>query len=131
MAEYDWGTVSGEAHDVLKVKKIAAVPAAIIALAQKSFDGTELVKNGKVVTDENGQAVITHNLRHVFPNVEVARAFAKHMRNAGDHMTPTRSVTVVVDPDDDGKPRSEEAAAKGARTVAWKTGERRGRVPAA
>lgn len=128
--EFDWGSVTGETTDLLKARKIAPVPAAIVALAEKSYKGTELVRNGEVIKDEEGKAVITHNLRHIFPNEAVAKAFAKHMRNAGDHMTPARSVTVAVDPDDDGKPRSEEAAARGKRTVAWKTGERRGRQPA-
>lgn len=117
--QYDWAGINGQAVERLKAPKVYEVPTPIVALAQKSWDGVPLMRDGKAVTDAEGNAVLTHNLRHNFGKGqdEKAKAFAEHMRHAGDHTTPQSSVSAVIDPDNDGS----------AHVVAWKAGKRRGR----
>jgi hypothetical protein len=109
--EYDWGEVNGTAVTRLRAPKIVPVPDAIVAQAQRSFDGVPS-KN------EAGEEVKLHVLRHNFKSDAKAEAFAKLMKHAGDHTTPLTSVSVVVDPDNDGTKT----------LVAWRAGNRRGRT---
>jgi hypothetical protein len=124
--EFDWAEVSGQAHERLAVPKIPPVPEPIVRQAQRSYDGVQLHRGGKPVTDETGEPVITHNLRHEFPSEDVAQQFAKHIKNAGHHIMTSKgrggSVSVVLDPDSDG------TAPVNRKVVAWKAGERRGRA---
>lgn len=106
----DWGQVSGQAVKRLRAPKTEPVPDAIIALAQRSWDG---------VQDENDpEGEKLHVLRHEFSDLTVAKEFSKHMRKAGEHTTPMTSLTVIHDPDKTGNEK----------VVAWKAGTRRGRA---
>jgi hypothetical protein len=109
--EYDWTGVNGQAANRLRAPRIPDVPAPIVKLAQKSWDGEEIE-----VDDEK---VVTHVLRYDFGkgNEEMAAEFAKQMRNAGHHTTPLTSVQAAIDPDGDGSKH----------IVAWQAGQRRGR----
>lgn len=117
--EYDWSKVNGQAVERLRAPKVYDVPAQIVKLAQASWDGVPLRRDGKPVLDDDGQPVVTHNMRHDFGkgNEAVAEAFATHMRHAGDHTEPLTSVSAVLDPDGDGS----------VYVVSWKAGKRRGR----
>lgn len=117
--EFDWSKVNGQAVERLRAPKVYDVPAKIVELAQASFDGVPLRRNGKPVMDANGEPVLTHNMRHDFGAgyEKMAEEFATHMRHAGDHTTPLTSVSAVIDPDNDGS----------AHVVSWKAGNRRGR----
>jgi hypothetical protein len=108
--EFDWSDVNGTAVTRLRAPKIVPVPDAIVAQAQRSFDGVP----GK---DEEGEDVTLHVLRHKFKSDAKAEAFAKLMKHAGNHTTPLTSVSVVIDPDNDGTKT----------LVAWRAGNRRGR----
>lgn len=114
---YDWSGVTGQAVELLKLPKIPDVPEPIVRQAQRSYDGVPLKKDGKQVKDEDGNDVLTHNLRHTFESEGMAAAFAKHMKNAGHHTTPKTSLTVAIDPLERGDKK----------TVGWKAGKRRGR----
>lgn len=105
--EFNWEHVTGSAVERLRAPKITPVPAPIVKLAQQSWDGVK--KDGEV----------RHVLRHQFKEGEEARAeaFAKLMKKAGPHTVPPTSVSVVVDPDENGN----------TLLVAWKAGARRGR----
>lgn len=109
VVEYDWSGVSAQAVERLRAPKVPDVPAAVVKLAQASYDG---VTNAK---DPEGEKL--HVMRHRFGSDKEAEAFAKHMKNAGLHTTPLTSVSVVTDPDNSGDNR----------TVTWKAGARRGR----
>ena len=121
-SEFDWGDLTGQATERLRAPKVPPVPAQIVKLAQDAYDGRTLMDpQGKPVTDDEGNPVITHNLRHDFKGDEKrAEAFAKHMKNAGLHTTPLTSLSVVIDPDDDGNKS----------VVAWRATKRRGRQTA-
>lgn len=103
--DFAWDNVNGKASDYLRAPKVVPVPAGIIAAAQLSFDGEEV--NGEVL----------HHRRHRFASVEMAEAFAAHLKNAGLHTTPHTSISIAVDPDNNGD----------RRTVAWYATKRRGR----
>jgi len=117
--KYDWSKVSGQAVERLRAPKVHDVPSRIVELAQESWNGRPLTKDGKPVLDKDGQPVLMHNMRHDFGAGQEARAkaFAEHMRHAGDHTTPLTSISVVIDPDGTGAEH----------VVAWKAGNRRGR----
>jgi hypothetical protein len=108
--EFDWSEVNGQAAVRLRAPKIVPVPDAIVAQAQRSWDGVP-GKNG------DGEDIKLHVLRHRFKSDAKAEAFAKLMKHAGDHTTPLTSVSVVIDPDNDGTKT----------LVAWRAGNRRGR----
>jgi len=105
----DWSFVGGTATKRLRAPKVEPVPDAIVALAQKSWDGVEDPQ------DPEGERL--HVLRHEFSDEAVAKEFSKHMRKAGEHTTPMTSLTVLHDPDKTGNEK----------IVAWKAGTRRGR----
>src|SRR5215471_21402564 len=86
----DFSEVQATAVTRLKARKIVPVPKTVVALAQQAFDGVKL---------EDG--TILHTLEFSFGTVERAEAFAKHMKNAGDHTTPLSSVTVVFPVEDE------------------------------
>lgn len=110
--EFDWSQVSGTAVKRLRAPKVAPVPDALVALAQQSWDG--------VADPEDPEGEKLHVLRHEFSDETVAGEFAKLMKKAGEHTTPQTTVTVVFDPDADGRKN----------LVAWKAGVRRGRAAA-
>lgn len=140
MAE-EWGGLEGTFVTSLKTRRIEPVPDPIIKLAQLSLDGR------KVGTDDNGADVIRHAMERKFETPERAQAFARHMRNAGDHTNPASSVTVLVDPErtkvqkngedgkplfaEDGKAVMEPGPAVDPTLVRWRAGARRGKTPAA
>lgn len=109
MAEetYDWGEITGQAVRRLKARKIPPVPAPIVRQAQRSWDG---------VPDPENEGEKLHSLHFEFPSEKVAADFAKHMRNAGHHTTPKTTVSVVIDPENEGNKK----------LVGWKAGTRRG-----
>lgn len=111
----EWAEIQGEAVTRLRAPKVTPVPASIVKLAQRSYDGIEV----------DGET--RHVMRHTFESAERAEAFAKLMRKAGEHTVPLSSVSVAIDPDrtdDDDEPVSPE-------TVAWRAGNKRGRKAAA
>ena len=133
MAEFKWGDVEGTFVDTLREKKVEPVPPEIVRLAQKSFDG---------VDGPNGTKL--HAMHLEFPTAEMAQAFEKHMRNAGDHTKPVSSITVIRDPDRDRVPDTDDRGVQmvnpesgrkqtklgpevNPRKVAFRAGERRGR----
>jgi hypothetical protein len=107
---FDWSTITGHAVERLRAPKTTPVPDAIVALAQRSWDGVPNHKN------PDGEKL--HVLRHSFESEERAVEFAKHMRKAGAFTLPMTSVSVVVDPDGTGD----------VRTIAWRAGTRRGKA---
>lgn len=111
---FDFSEVTGQVVTRLKAKKVQPVDAAIVRQAQRSWDGVPLADN----PEELG-----HNLVHTFATVEMAAEFARQMRNAGDHTNPLTSVSVVVNPDPQGK----NGTPTDERTVSWRAGKRRGR----
>jgi hypothetical protein len=101
LPDFNWDGITAEPTERLKKRKVVPVPASIIKQAQRSYDGVD----GK------------HVLHYTFPTEEIAAAFVKHMRNAGEHTTPPTSVSAAIDPDETGDKRH----------VAWRAGKRRGR----
>lgn len=108
--DFDFGDIEGQAVERLRAKKVEPVPDSVIKLAQLSRTG---------VPHPNYPDRTLHVRRHQFkPGEEAKRdAFVKHMRNAGPHVTPPGSVTVVTDPERKGNHL----------LVAWNAGEPRGR----
>jgi hypothetical protein len=104
-AEIDWSEVSGRTIERLRTPRVAAVPATIVALAQKSWD-----KQSAFV--------------HKFADAERAAAFAKLMKQAGSHTDPLTSVSVAIDPQMEDEGRSEPDKT----IVGWQAGKRRGRL---
>lgn len=96
--EFDWGDVNGQAVERLRAPKVAPVPEPVVRQAQRSWD------------EQTG-------LAHTFKTPEMAEAFAKLVRKAGQHTIPRTTVYVVIDPDNDGN----------TARVSWKAGKRRGR----
>lgn len=133
--ESEWGSLEATFVQTLRETKIEPVPAPIIKLAQKSYDGTKHPQN----PDE-----LLHSMQLIFDTPERAQAFAKHMRNAGPHTNPVSSVTVVIDPerkktdklDEAGQPVKDEngkvvkvpGPPVNPCMVAWRAGKRRGRA---
>jgi hypothetical protein len=118
---FDWSSITGQAVDRLRAKKVQPVPDHVVGLAQSSY-------NGRVnPADPDGE--LLHVIRHEFSHDEQgeARAVAlgKLLRRAGEFTTPMTSVTVVIDPDFvSGKtPESERKP----WVIAWRAGERKGR----
>lgn len=109
--EFSWGDLNGTVANRLRKPKVADVPAPIVRQAQRSYDGVKI----------EGSDEMAHILEREFASEEMAAAFAKHMRNAGNHTKPTTSVSVAVDPEEDGNKR----------LVRWKAGTRRGRAATA
>lgn len=118
---YDWGPMTARRVDNLRAPKIPDVPARIVELAQESYDGKPVyAEDGKTpLVDEAGNPILGHVMEYDFgpDNVEMAREFAKHMKNAGLHTQPLSSVSVAPDPENDGREH----------VVRWKAGERKGR----
>lgn len=108
--EFDWEGVTGAAVERLKAPKTPAIPAPIVAQAQRSWDGVDDPKNP-------GNKL--HVLEHQFKKGEEAKAeaFAKLMKKAGALTVPPTSVSVVVDPDGKGN----------TLLISWRAGKRRGR----
>lgn len=106
---FDWAEVSGRTVERLRKPKIPDVPTPIVRQAQRSYDG---------VQDPQNADVKLHVLEHQFENEAKAAAFAKLMKNAGHHTTPLTSVSVAVDPEDNGN----------TKLVRWRAGARRGRT---
>lgn len=104
----DWGDITAKPAERLKARPVKPVPPAIVRHAQRSYEG---------VPHPDDENKTVHVLTHTFDSEEKAEAFAKHMKNAGDHTTPPTSVSVAVDPDGTGDKK----------TVAWRAGKRRGR----
>jgi hypothetical protein len=113
--DFDWGSLTVHAVERLRAPKTAPVPDAIVKLAQQSYEG--------IVNPKHPEGERLHVLRHTFESEARASQFAKLMRKAGSFTSPITSVTVVVDPDD---LKNEE----GGRTIAWRTGTRRGKAAA-
>src|SRR5215469_5625571 len=107
VTSYDWKQVTGRTVERLRAQKVKPCPPAIVRLAQQSWDRGEIKQ------------------WHA-PTVEIAAEFAAHLKNAGPHTVPETSMSVVINPDPDGK--------FGEKTtdldVSWKAGAKRGR-PAA
>jgi hypothetical protein len=113
MAEkFDWAEVTGRTVERLRAPKIVPVPDAIVAAAQRSWDG---------VTD--GDKTL-HVMLHEFPTAEVAKEFARLVKKAGAHTTPRTSVSAVINPDPKGEVFDEPTTD---RHVSWKAGKPRGR----
>lgn len=110
-AGFDWGSITGQAHTVLRAPKVAPVPPAIIALAQKSYEGVEHPDHEEKL----------HVLRHQFESETRAAEFAKLMKKAGEHTTPKTTISVVIDPD------YRDGGEKNPSLVAWRAGVRKGR----
>lgn len=112
----DWSEVTGRTVERLRAPKIVPVPEAIVRLAQESFNGKP---------DKNNPERLLHVLSHEFKTVEIAAEFARLMKKAGAHTTPRSSVSVVINPDPEGKfgqPTTD-------KDVSWKAGQPRGRKP--
>jgi hypothetical protein len=105
MTDEDWEDVEGQAVERLRTPKPVAVPASIVRQAQRSYD--ENANMEKSFYTEDGE-----------PNPERAAKFAKHMKNAGLHTDPHTSLSVFIDPDNNGS----------THVVTWKAGGRRGRA---
>lgn len=105
-SDFDFGAIQAKAVERMQGRKIVPVPEAIVNLAQESYTGTP---------GPNG--TILHVREFEFDTEERALKFAQHMKNAGDHTKPQTSVTVKIDPDDNGNKK----------LVRWRTGDRRGR----
>lgn len=132
--ETEWDSREAVYVTQLRETKIEPVPAPIVALAQKSYDGAP-------DPDHEGQKL--HAMQLTFETVARAIAFERHMRNAGPHTTPPSSVTVVRDPNrkkvaqtgpdgnvvmgENGKPVMVPGPAVNPNLVAWRAGIRRGR----
>lgn len=128
-----WSSMTVHAVDRLRAPKVAPVPDAIVKLAQTSYEG--------VMDPSNPEGERYHVLRHTFDTEERAAAFFKLIKKAGAHTTPMTSVTAVVDPDnlheahgrnvyrqETGSDATDaELIELGGRTVAWKSGVRRGK----
>jgi|SRR5215469_3356063 len=108
--QYNWEGISGSAVEKLRKPKITPVPEHIVKLAQRSYSG---------VPDPKHEGKLLHVLRHEFkPGDEKRRdEFARLMKKAGPHTKPETSVSVVVDPDNEGN----------VNLIAWRAGEKRGR----
>jgi hypothetical protein len=132
MSENEWGDLEAVFVATLRETKTEPVPAEIIKLAQRSLAG---------FTQPDG--TVLHAMQLPFGTIERATAFAKHMRNAGQHTTPVSSITVVQDPDrkrtakldeqgnpvlnDAGKPVMVPGAPVNPLVVAWRAGAKKGR----
>jgi hypothetical protein len=120
-AAFDWSSITGQAVERLRAKKVQPVPAHVISLAQSSYDGR------KNPHDPEGE--LLHVIRHEFSadDAGVARAasLGKMLRRAGEFTTPKTSVSVVIDPDyvKDVTPAGSEKP----WVIAWRAGERKGR----
>lgn len=101
----DWGAITGKTVERLRKPKIPDVPAAIVKLAQASYD------EGTVKSYQFAKSV----------DEKVVEKFASHLRNAGHHTSPLTSVSAVIDPEDDGNKH----------LVHWKAGGRRGKASSA
>lgn len=100
----DWGKITGTTADRLRKPKVPAVPGPIVKLAQASLDTSEVKK-------------------FRFPDgteLKVVEEFATHLRNSGHHTNPLSSVSVAIDPEDEGDKL----------LVHWKAGGRRGKSSA-
>lgn len=137
MANIDWGDLEAEFVTTLHATKVEPVPEAIVKLAQKSLDGAPSPLD---------PSVTVHAMQREFPTVEMAAAFAKHMKNAGKHTTPVSSLTVVIDParekvavlNEDGTEKTDPESGRVIKTwgphvnerlVAWRAGAPRGKRP--
>lgn len=102
-SEFTWEGITATTAEKLRKPKVTPVPASIIELAQRSWDGVD----GK------------HVLRHHFKEADRPKceAFCRLMKKAGPHTSPATSVSVVRDPDETGDDL----------LVAWRAGTRRGR----
>lgn len=134
----EWGDLEGQFVTSLREKRVEPVPAQIVKLAQKSYDGVE-------VTQPDGSTIVRHAMEKEFETPERAARFAAHMRNAGPHTNPPSSVTVLVDPEqsrvpvlnedgsqkyaDNGKPVTQPGDPVNPSLVRWRAGKPRGRQP--
>lgn len=105
--EYDWSDINGEAVERMTKPKIAPVPVAIVAQAQRSVD-----RDPEKLTD-------TGVFEKQFDSIARAETFMKFMKNAGQHTTPRCGMTVRQDPDKEGNKT----------LIRWQAGKARGRKP--
>lgn len=87
MTDYNWSEINGEVTDRLVRAKTPAVPAAIIALAQKSVDTDPTLAHCKAGHWQFGE-----------DETERCENFVKLMRKAGYHTKPESLIKVVADP---------------------------------